>query len=433
MKVEIETVDSLTRKVKVVVPADRVALEMDKVYQDLKRNARIRGFRPGKAPRSILERYFGDHVRDQVCSQLIEETMGHIIQEHGLKAVGSPIVEETHLQEGEPLVYTAKVEVLPEIDVTDYEGLEVPDRHPEVTQDKVSKRIEEIRELFARLEDVQNSKPVGDGDFVVLKVQILLDGEPYKSPEEKVVELKEGLVEERLRKALLGVMPGQKVQVPHRFPKEERDKALAGKEAILELTVEKIRRKVLPDLTDEFARRLGDYEDLDQLKAKIAEEIEEEEKRAIDSELREAIIDQLLKKYQFQVPEALVAAEMESIMVQAGRRLAVHGVSREHARGLLEQMKDRYRDAAIRNVKASLVLQAIADKEGLEVTEERIREAMERIARQTGRDLSQVQEVYSDERAMSRLREMVKEELALEFLKQKAKMVTETQRSQRKS
>lgn len=428
MRVQIEEINQVSRKVRVEVPAQRVSERLDKAYQDLKKTAQLRGFRPGRAPRSILERYFGEQVREKVGSEIIEETFGEVLREHQLKTVGPLTVEEMDLKPGQEMRYTVTVEVLPDIQVGDYEGLELPHREVSVTEEQVSARIEEIRDLFARLEDVAEPRPIQEGDFVSVTITSLVDGQRVgaEGGEERVLEVREGVLEKRFHDALLGLKPGEAASIPYRFPSDHPDKRAAGKEGALEVAVEKIRRKILPDLDDGFARRLGEYANLDELRLKIRSELEEEERRKLEAQTREVIVEQLLKRHQFDVPESLVNSQLEAMVRQSQRRLVVEGLGKEETEGILEQMRLRYREPAVRSVRASLVLQAIADKEGLEVTEERLQQAMERIARDAGMDLTQVKRMYEGQQRLEGLKESVREDLALDFLKQRAKMVART-------
>lgn len=425
MKVQIEEISQVRRRLQVEVPAEVVSQELEKAYKEIGKNAHLKGFRPGKAPRAILERYFGEHVRDQVSSRLIEDSFGKIVSEHDLRAVGRPAVEEVNLEPGRDMRFTVAVEVLPRIELKDYKGLKIPKRPLQVTDEEVSARIEEIREMFAKLEDVKEERPAQEGDFVMLIHRAILDGQPQgpESGQEQVVELRKGALEKRIYKAILGLRPGQKVQVPYRFPEDHTDRRLAGKEGMLEIKLGKLRRKVLPELDDAFARRLGEYAGLEELRAGIRKELEEEARRKIDAEAKEAIVEQLLKLHEFEVPESLVALQLESMLNEARRRLVVHGVGEKETVALMAQMRERYRDPAVRSVRSSLILQAIAEREGLEVTEEILRSSLERIARQTNRDLSQVERIYKNPEAMESLRESITEELALDFLRQGAKMV----------
>lgn len=432
MKVQIEELSGVKRKVQVELPAEMVSEKLEQAYKDVGKNAHLRGFRPGKAPRAILERYFGQHIKDQVSSELIEESFGKIISEHDLRAVGRPAVEEVDLKPGQDMRFTVTVEVIPSIDLKDYKGLELPQTELQVTDEEVAARIDEIREMFAKLEDVDEDRPTQEGDFVLLLTRFLVEGQ-LQGPEggqEQVVELRQGALEDRIYKAVVGLRSGEEVQVPYRFQENHPDSKLAGKEGILEIKLGKIRKKVLPELDDGFARRLGEYAGLEELRAGIRKELEEEARRKIEAETKEAIVDHLLKLHEFEVPESLVSFQIESMVREARRRLVVHGMREEETKALTAQMRERYRDSAVRSVRSSLILQAIAEKEGLEVTEEILRKSMERIARETGRDLSQVEKIYQRPEAMESLKESVREELALDFLKQGAKMVARKEKKE---
>lgn len=426
MKVEIENAGGLKRRLKVVVPADRVAREIDKAYQDLKRRVVLKGFRPGKAPRSVLERYYSEQVKEHVMSRLIEETVGEVIRDKGLKTVGGVEVEESRLELGEDMYYVALAEVMPEIQVDEYEGLEIPEQEVRVSEEKVAERIEEIRELFARIGDVEEQRPVQEGDMVLCRIRTIVEGKllDREEGEEKILEIKEGTEDQRLQKSLIGKRPGDTIEIPHRFPEDYRVPSLAGKEAKLEVKILSLKRKILPELNDEFAKRLGEYEDLEALREGVRKELEEEERRKLEERTRRRIVDQLLEKYKFEVPESLVAEELKAMMDNARRKMAVYGVDRKEAHGLLEGVKERYMEEARKNVRSSLILRAIAEKEKLEVKESDLRKAMVRIAKNTGKDLSELERIYySREDLLERLKESVQEELALDFLKQKAKMV----------
>lgn len=426
MKVQIEEISNVKKKVQVELPAEVVTEKLEQVYKDIGKSAHLKGFRPGKAPRAILERYFGESVKSQVSSELIEESFGKIIAEHDIRAVGQPVVEELDLKPGQDMRFTVTVEVIPHIELKNYKGLEIPQLELRVTDEEVSARIDEIRELFARLEDVEEDRPAQEGDFVVLLSRFRVEGvDRGPGPrQEQVVELKQGSLEERIYRAIIGLRPGQQVQVPYRFEENHPDKKLAGKEGILEIELGKIRKKVVPELDDAFARKLGEYQGIDELKSGIRRELEEAARKKIEVETKEAIVDQLLKLHEFQVPESMVALQIESMVERAEMRLVAQGMKVEDTQALTAQMRERYRDSAVRSVRSSLILQAIAEKEGLEVTEETLRNGMERIARETGRDLSQVERLYEHPKAMESLKESLKEELALDFLRQEAKMVS---------
>jgi len=403
LNVQVEEISSVKRKLHIVVPAGVVTDEFDRAYRELKRTARVKGFRPGKAPRSILERFYGDIVRREVMSKIVEETYSKSLEENGLIPVSQPQIEGQEIRSGEDFSYTALVEVKPQLQVSDYLGLEVEREEVRVTEAQVQARLEEIREMFARLVDLEEDRAVQEGDFVLVEQTILMEGagSEKRGPQEQMLEVRSGQLDE-------GVHP---------------DRSLAGKEGILHLGVKAIRRKVLPELDDAFAKRLGEYQTLEELKARVRQELEEEEKRRIVSSMNQAIIDQLLKRHDFEVPEAMVEWQTQAMIRNARRRLAVHGMTLEQAGGSPEQMRARFRDSAIRAVRSSLILEAIARQEGIEVGEEELEETFRSISAQTGRSLQQVREMYQDPDALASLKASKLEEKALDFIRDRAKML----------
>ncbi len=423
MKVEIDDISSVKRKLRIEVPAETVSKEFERAYRSLNRTAKVKGFRPGKVPRSLLERYYGDQVRYEVTTKLIQESYGRSLEEHAIVPVSQPQIEELDIRPGEDFHYTALVEIKPRLDVSGYEGLEVVREELDVTEAQVASRLEEIREAFARLEDVEEQRPVQEGDFVLVEHRVLVGDEPTaEQPQEQMLELVADRVEEKFLKALVGLKPGEEARVPHASP-DHRDPKRSNQEGTLAMTVRAIRRKILPDLDDAFAKRLGDYGTLDELRSKVREEVEERERQRIRAAANEAVIEQLLQRIECEVPEALVEMQIQEMIRNTQRRLAVHGITLEQAGSDPEQMRMRYRESALRAVRTSLILEAVAQKESIQVTDDLLREAYERIARQTGREVGQVQDVYRDPSALEMLKGSVMEEKTLDFLRERAKMV----------
>ncbi len=426
MNVQVEEISSVKRKLHIVVPAEVVTDEFDRAYRELKRTARVKGFRPGKAPRSLLERFYGEMVRREVIGKIVEETYAKSLEQNGLVPVSQPEIEGQEIRSGEDFSYTALVEVKPQIQVTDYLGLELEREDLQVTEGQVQARLEEIREMFARLENVEEDRPVQEGDFVLIEQRVVMEGDApdRRVPQERMLEVKPGQGEDMLIKALIGLCVGGQGEVPQRFPQDYPDATLAGKEGVLSFSLKAIRKKVLPDLDDAFAQRLGEYQTLEELKARVRQEVEEDERRRIRSSMNQAIIDQLLKGQDFEVPEAMVEWQTEAMIRNARRRLAVHGLTLEQAGGGHEQMRARFRDSAVRAVRTSLILEAIARQEGIEVSEDEIEETFRAISLQTGRSVQQVREMYhEDPGALESLKASKLEDKTLDFIRERAKML----------
>jgi trigger factor len=424
VKVEVEQLSGVKCKLSIEIPAKKVTEALDRAYQDLRRKVKLKGFRPGKVPRSILERYYGDRIQYEVTQTLIQESYPKSLEEKDLSPVSQPDIQDVQFRPGEDFRYTAVVEVKPRIDLQDYSDLSLEPREVHVTDEDVETRIQEIRERFATLEDVEEDRPVQEGDIVLVEHRALWQGKPVEqgAPKEQMLELRSDRTEETLLKALVGRRPGEEVEVPHTFPEDFPVKEAAGKEGSLQITIRKIQKKVLPELDDEFAKRLGPYEDLEDFKAKVRQDMEEAERERIRSEMNEALIQQLLDRHSFEVPEAMVEAQIQEMIQNTRRRLAAHGMTLEQTGQGPEQLRVRYRPTAEKAVRTSLLLEAIALKEGIQVTDDDLQKAFERIARRTGQEVDQVRRFYEDPAAKASLEESLLEEKTLDFLRQGATM-----------
>lgn len=425
VKVEVADISAVRKKIHIHVPAEVVTEEVDKAYRALKRSVKLRGFRPGKTPRHILERYYGDRVRYDVTTKLIQETYPKSLQEKSLTPVSQPDIEDVEIRAGEDFQYTAIVEVKPQVEVSDYVGIEIEkQKGVPITEEKVQGRLDEIREMFARLEDLEEDRPVQEGDFVLVEHQVLMNGEPLtdKGPQEEVLELNPDRVEEWLLKAVVGMRLGEETEAPHTFASDHPDQRVAGKEGTIKIMIKRIQKKILPDLDDSFAQRLGEYTTLEELRAKVREELEEGERQRMRSALDEAIMDELLQRHSFEVPETMVELQIQQMIQNTRRRLVAQGLTLEQAGHSEEQMRVQYRDAALKAVRTALILEGIAKQEGMEVTEEDLGEAYQKISQRTGQATEEVKKVYEDPAALDALKGNLIEEKTLDFLREKAKM-----------
>ena len=425
MKVEVEEITSVKRRISVQVPAENVTEEIENAYKDLKKTAKIKGFRPGKTPRSILERFYGDQVKMDVTSKIIQDTYSKSLVEKDITPVSQPEIEDIHLEPGEDFTYTAVVEIKPVFDVTGYTGLELKKEEADVTDEKVNERLEETRTMFGRLEDIAEKRPVADGDYVLIERRVLLEGEPLEDQQsqEQVVHLAENEIAEEIRKALIGAQIDEEKIVAYKFPANYPVAEAAGKDGETALKVKSIKARVLPDLDDEFAKKLGEFKSLDELKAKIKEDLEQEENQRIKAAQDQAMIEQILKTNSFDVPDSMVELQIDEMIRNTERRLTMHGMSLERAGADLEKLRDDYREQAVNAVKASLVLEAVAKKESIEASNQDVEDAFQRISERTGRTPNEIKELYKEQSRIQYLKDSIIEENTLDFLRKGAKIV----------
>jgi trigger factor len=424
VKVEVEEVSSVKRKVHVRVPAKTVTQEFDKAYRELSKSARLKGFRPGKAPRSVLERYYGERVQYEVTTKLIQETYPKTLEEQSITPVSQPDIQDVEIKQGEDFQYTAVLEIKPQVEVTDYTGLEIEEKRITITKKKVQERLDEIREMFARLEDVTEDRPIQEGDMVLIEHRFQEDeaSPDDRPPQEQMLDLRPERVEENLLKSLVGLKSGEEVDVPHTFDSNHPDADVAGRQGVLKVTVKSIQKKVLPKLDDDFAKRLGEYGSLEELRTKVHDDLEEGERQRIRSEQNDAMFDQLLAKHAFEVPEVMVEAQISQMVRNAQQRLSVHGVTLEQTGQSEEDLRAEFHDRAHKAVRSSLILEAIAKSEGIDAGDDDLESSYERIAERTGRPREEIDKVYQDEAALESLKMSIVEEKVLDFLRDKAKI-----------
>jgi trigger factor len=421
MDVQVENLGPTRKRIHVIVPEEMVKKEIDGVYNELKRTAKVKGFRPGKTPRQILERYYGDYVMEQVISKIIGNTYEGALSEGGIRPVSRPTLENEELTAGKPFKYSAVVDVNPEIDVKDYTGVSVRKRELKVEKDDVAKRLEQLQNLHAQLKTIGEDRPVREGDFVVIDFQGTIDGTPFTGGkgENVSVEIGAGKFLPDLENALVGVRCEEEKEVDIQFPDDHQERELAGEKALFSIKVREIREKVLPSLDDEFAKDVG-CESLRDLEEKVRSEIGGEKRLEINRELDNQILDFLIERNAFEVPGSMVDRQVEALIRELKLNLAYQGVEFKSS-GLDEgKLKDQYRDRAIRDVRSALLLNRIAEVEKIDVTKGEVGQKLEEIARNTNRKKSQVEAYYKKNNLMEGLTTQVLEEKTRQFLREKA-------------
>ncbi len=423
MDIRVENLGPTRKRIHVVVPEELVKKKIDGVYSELKKSAKVKGFRPGKTPRQILERYYADYVREEVISRLITDTYKGALSESSISPVSQPAVENEDLMEGKPFKYSAVVEVHPEVSVSNYSGIPVKRRTLKVEEDEIAKRRDQLQNLHAQLKTVGEDRAVTDGDFVIIDFDATVDGAPLRDGKGQgvSVEIGAGRFSVDLEKALVGVRCNEEREVEITFPENHGRRELAGKKAVFRLKVKEIREKVLPVLDDEFAKDLS-CESLEELEKMIRSEIEEEKNLEIKRDQENQILDFLIENNPLEVPEGMVTRQLEALIRDLKLNLAYQGVQFK-ASGLDEdKLREQYRDRAIRDVKSNLLLERIAELENVEVVDKEIDQRFEEIAQRMNQTKGQVEAYYRKNNLVGNLKAQVTAEKTLQFLLDSAKV-----------
>jgi len=412
--VTIEDLTPVRKRLTIEVPAAEVQAELDRALQQVAQRASLRGFRPGKAPRSVVERAFGAEIRREVLGRLIEGSFHAAIERHGLAIVGTPDVDfdPEALAPGKSLRYSATVDVRPTITLGDLGGLRIDPPSTAVSDADVDRTLEMLRESVAQLRPVEDRAVIEAGDVVRIDLTSRLDGGEPVRREGVLVEAGAGSFPLALERQLVGqhLGAGLTLQVP--YPADHGNPALAGKTAEIEVQVNEIRVKELPPLDDDFARDHGRCESLAALRERVRADLQQDARTRAQDAVREQLVDQLLTRHPFDVPPTLVERRTEALVASLEGRLA-EDANRAQA---LERLREQLRPRAERQVRAELLLDAVAERERIEVTDAEVSTEIDAIAEREGQVRERVRALYDRPEARAALRAKLVRDRALERL-----------------
>ncbi len=412
--------DGVKREISVEIPADEVARETETIVQKYQKVARLPGFRTGHVPASIIKQRFKEDLKSDVVEALVPRYFRKEAEKLGMVPVSQPRVTDLHIHEGEPLRFKASFEIMPEIKVEGYKELRAD--HPEIVvkDEEVTDALNNVREQHATFTTVEGS-PLSDGDFA----QASMDGRP-KATDDKTqpVHMDEVLIEiggkntvPEFTANLRGANAGDEKAFEVVYPEDTNDKRLAGKTFVYTVKIQAIKQKALPELNDEFAKELGEFTSLDQVRAQIRENMEAERKHDAEREAKDKLVAELVKRNDFEVPESLVERQIDLRLDRGLRALAAQGMKMEDMKKMdLPRLRVGQHDQAVQDVKSSLLLDRIAELEKIEVGEDEINRELETLARQSKQAPEAVRTRLTQDGGLDRIRNRIRSEKTLEFL-----------------
>ena len=395
------------------MPVEEVEAETGRAVAKVQQRAKLPGFRPGKAPASIIRQQFAGDIRKQVLESLIPKYLHNRFEAEDLKVVGQPDITDVHLEAGEPLRFKAEFEVVPQVELQDYKGLTVKYQDPEITDDDVDKRIEELRHSKAEFVN-EDPRPLRDGDFAVLSLESLsaVEGPPVKN-EEMTLEVGGSDTLEDFSEHLRGMNPGEEKEFDVRYPEDYGQPKLAGKTVRFRVQVKGVRRKELPEINDEFAQDLGDYRTVDELREAVRKSLFAQRQFEAQQEAKNQLVDKLVDMHDFPVPETFVDQQIKN---RTGRALAERGVDPKSLNLDWKKLKESQWDKALREVKASMLLSRIAEREAIAPTRDEVDKEVERIARQQREPFAAVRLRFEKDGTLGRIASHIQTEKTLSFL-----------------
>jgi len=424
MKVDIDELSSIQRKVSIQLPAERVANEFSRAYKNLGQRVHVRGFRAGKIPRKVLQGIYGDDIKGEVRSHLVEESLAEVVKDRGLQIVSRPEVEANDINEDDGFSFSASFEVKPAIELKDYLGVDVEKVKVSITDEQVDEALKRLQEGHARLELVEGREIVQKGDFVTVDFEGTLGGKPFSGGkgENYVLEVGAGHTLPQFEEAIVGLQVGRQQRVSVSYPANYPNTEIAGKSVDFALTVREIKQKVLPVLDDDFAKDHGEHSSLVELRAAVRKRLEEELKHYQDEDLKEKIISRLIETHTLVAPPSMIDRQTRYLMERYQNQMAGGTGAPADSMPPMEEARKSLEGRAARQVQATLLVEKIAQAESIEISEKELQERVDNLARGAGERAKGVREYYARPDARDDLRAQMAFDRTLTFLLERAKI-----------
>ena len=397
MAFKVEDVSSVKKTLHIEIPREEVVQELDKAYNQLKKSAKVKGFRPGKVPRAVLERMFKKDVHADVSSRLIQNSFIDAIKQTELKIVGNPELDPPALVADSAYKYEATVEITPDIDDIDFNGLDLKRTLYVPGDDEVDVQLKALQKGMARHEKISEDRPVQTNDFVMIDLEGLQDGAPvpeFAKSENFSLQIGKAVISDDFDKQIIGMKPGDTKSFTTKFEKDFPNENLAGLEITFEVVLNEIRQEFLPSINDALAQKAGPYKTLDELKKVILDNIKQGYEKRTEQELNEQIFKELIARTTFEVPDSMVEMELQGIIEEAERSFAYRNTTLEEMGLSKESIAEKYRDTALSQVKRHLLLGKIIDQEKLSVDDQELESGLKEMSENFNQPLEGVKQYY---------------------------------------
>ncbi len=397
MQVSVEDINSVKKTLHIEIPEETVLKELDKAYNKLRKKAKIKGFRPGKVPRSVVVRLFKKDVHADVTSNLIQSSFMDAIKETDLKIVGTPNVDPPELKDTGPYRYDATVEISPELEEIDYRNLVLKRTNYKVSDEEVEAQLKMLQKNMAQHQKIDEDREVKKDDFVLIDFEGFKDGRPFAETaktENFSMKVGDGPIIKDFDDQLIGMKPGDKRDIEVKFPADYFNKKLADLDVSFQVFLHEIRKEVLPQIDDVLAKKAGRYESLDELKKAILDNLEQGYTKRMEQELHEQIYSALISKSDFEVPDSMVDMELNGIVEEAERSFTARNVSMEDIGLTRDSIAEKYRGTAVQQVKRHLLLGKLIDQENLTISDDELEEGLQEMAKNFNQPLENIKNYY---------------------------------------
>lgn len=423
--VKIDDINTVKKKLSFDIPWADVKNELDAVYRKVGKKAKIKGFRPGRIPRGILEAHYREEAEEETVSNLVNRFYWETLQEKELPAVTQPEIEQKGIVAEKNFIFSATIEVEPAVEPRDYRGLELEKEEPEVSNEELEARMQEIRQMFATMEEVSENRAILAGDFVTLDFAGTLAGEQLKElkSENYLLEIGSKAFIPGFEDQLIGMKKDESKSVAVTFPENYHAAHLAGKDVEFSVLIKGVRIKKLPDIDEQFIKNFERYETLDALRDDIRNNLEQEKKRKIAASFEKQISDRLLEKNTFEVPDSFIERQIYYMMSDTQRRMVSGGMDAKKAAEFSFKLHDQFREEAAKIVKTVLLLKAIAGKEGLTAGDDEVEGKIREIAAQRAQDYDALKKSLEKDDLIDSIRSEIINRKTYDFLEENAKVI----------
>src|SRR5579863_9470451 len=409
-----------TRELVLDVPSEDVSKMFRKVTGQYQKYAKIPGFRPGKVPEAVIKRRFANEIRKEVIDGLLPERFNQAVRELGVTPVGQPQVTELTMEDGSPLHVKAVFEFIPAFSIEGYQNVTVPKPPVDITEEEVQHELMQLRESRATMEPVEEDRALTDGDWAQISYQGTIEGETESAPvggEDSLVEIGGKDTVEAFTTALRGAKPGQTINVAATYPAEYPEPKLAGKTVDYTIDVKSIKKRNLPEMSDEFAKEVGAFETAGELEERVRENLANRKRRSVEGETKDKLFAALIERFPFPVPETLVQEQVDARLERGLRALAGQGMEPEQMRKLdFGRLRAAQRDSAGAEVKSSLLLARIAHEENVIVSDEEVDREIHIAALQSREPVDALKVRLTQDGGLNRIREQLKREKTAQLL-----------------
>ncbi len=412
MKIDIEEVSKIKRTLKIEVPSDIVSKEYSEAYDNVRKNARVPGFRKGKIPLAVIERRFKDDIEADILKKLVPEYYYKAVKESGITPVDMPNIENVDVKKGSPLTFTATVEISPKIESVDYAGIELKKEDVTVSEEEVAAGIDEIRDRNAQLEVCDEEHAIVKGDYIRVDYEGFAGGQPVKELKKEGVEFQSGaeMVAPEIDSGLLGAHLG-----------EEREIRIPEGDVLFKVKITEVKKKILPEINDDLAKDTGEGETLAGMKEKVKERLREQKEDELKARYKSNIIKKLIELNPVETPPSLVEKEIRNFLARTKKFM---GKNDNFEPDEEKALRDKYTSHAEELVKSDLLLTAVADIEGINAADEDVEAEIKRMAKKSQQDEALIKRYISSvDGGMDNIRDKIREDKVIALIIEKVKWV----------